>query len=102
MRIGLGSRQNFRIVHPFACWQTAGMSASDAGGRLLVWTALILRTVGGGAATPPAVFPVVRDIQEEYFHRAWNRENGLPDSEVTAILQTRDGYLWVATPFSLA
>lgn len=42
------------------------------------------------------------DIQEEYLHRAWTVENGLPDDRVNAILQTRDGYLWIATPWGLA
>ena len=27
----------------------------------------------------------------------WTTENGLPQNEVTAILQTRDGYLWFGT-----
>lgn len=44
----------------------------------------------------------VQAIQEEYLHRSWTMENGLPDNHVTAILQTRDGYLWAATPWGLA
>ena len=32
-----------------------------------------------------------------YFPRLWKTENGLPDNAVTAVVQTRDGYLWVGT-----
>ncbi|MBI3416290.1 MAG: hypothetical protein HY043_13430 [Verrucomicrobia bacterium] len=38
----------------------------------------------------------------EYQHRIWNREQGLPDNDVCAVLQTRDGYLWAATRVGLA
>jgi len=32
-----------------------------------------------------------------YVHDAWDMDNGLPQNSVMALLQTRDGYLWVAT-----
>ena len=32
-----------------------------------------------------------------YFPRSWKTDNGLPDNAVTAVVQTRDGYLWVGT-----
>lgn len=32
-----------------------------------------------------------------YFLRSWKTDNGLPDNAVAAVLQTRDGYLWLAT-----
>jgi ligand-binding sensor domain-containing protein/signal transduction histidine kinase len=35
------------------------------------------------------------------FHR-WGHEDGLPDETVTALLQTRDGYLWIGTASGLA
>jgi ligand-binding sensor domain-containing protein/signal transduction histidine kinase len=38
----------------------------------------------------------------EYRVRAWRQEQGLPDNRVNAILQTRDGYLWIATRSGLA
>ena len=34
--------------------------------------------------------------------RVWRTENGLPQDSVTAILQARDGYLWLGTPGGLA
>jgi signal transduction histidine kinase/ligand-binding sensor domain-containing protein len=38
----------------------------------------------------------------DYLVDAWDPERGLPDSSVTAIAQTRDGYLWVGTYDGLA
>jgi len=32
-----------------------------------------------------------------YFPRSWKTENGLPDNAVAAVVQTRDGYLWIGT-----
>ena len=34
--------------------------------------------------------------------RVWSKQQGLPDNAVTAVLQTRDGYLWVGTAGGLA
>ena len=38
----------------------------------------------------------------DFFTDVWLSENGLPDSSVTAITQTPDGYLWVGTYNGLA
>jgi ligand-binding sensor domain-containing protein/signal transduction histidine kinase len=38
----------------------------------------------------------------EYRLDRWQTEDGLPGNEVTALLQTRDGYLWVGTSAGLA
>lgn len=38
----------------------------------------------------------------EYLIDTWDTEQGLPNSSVTAIAQTRDGYLWVGTYDGLA
>ncbi|MGA2748667.1 MAG: two-component regulator propeller domain-containing protein [Verrucomicrobiota bacterium] len=38
----------------------------------------------------------------DYSMRVWKAEDGLPDSKVNAVLQTRDGYLWVGTFAGLA
>ena len=37
-----------------------------------------------------------------YFFRSWKTEHGLPDNAVTAVVQTRDGYLWAGTYGGLA
>ncbi len=33
----------------------------------------------------------------QYIHRAWENEQGLPQNSVLAIVQARDGYLWLGT-----
>ncbi len=38
----------------------------------------------------------------QYAHEVWNTKNGLPEADAMAILQTRDGYLWVGTEEGLA
>ncbi|MHC1764095.1 MAG: two-component regulator propeller domain-containing protein [Verrucomicrobiia bacterium] len=42
------------------------------------------------------------EVAAEFERRSWGREDGLPDSRVWAIQQTRDGYLWVGTQRGLA
>ena len=32
----------------------------------------------------------------------WTTENGLPESRVGCLVQTRDGYLWASTRYGLA
>jgi len=38
----------------------------------------------------------------DFFLRTWRTDEGLPENSVTAIAQTRDGYLWLATYGGLA
>jgi len=33
----------------------------------------------------------------QYVREVWQQEEGLPENDVTAILQTRDGYIWLGT-----
>src|SRR5580658_5700955 len=37
-----------------------------------------------------------------YIARSWQSEQGLPQNKVTAMVQTRDGYMWVGTYSGLA
>jgi signal transduction histidine kinase/ligand-binding sensor domain-containing protein len=47
--------------------------------------------------------PAVENTNTSDYHlRFWQVENGLPQSKVTALTQTRDGYLWVGTYGGLA
>ena len=48
-----------------------------------------------GRPTGPPVFGALG-------HQAWSSENGLPQNSVHQILQTRDGYLWIATEGGVA
>jgi ligand-binding sensor domain-containing protein len=36
-------------------------------------------------------------VSAQYYFDAWTTDNGLPQNSVSSILQTRDGYLWLAT-----
>jgi ligand-binding sensor domain-containing protein/signal transduction histidine kinase len=38
----------------------------------------------------------------QYGHQMWQTENGLPQNTVRQILQTKDGYIWIATEDGLA
>jgi signal transduction histidine kinase/ligand-binding sensor domain-containing protein len=40
--------------------------------------------------------------EANYFQRLWNSDDGLPENSVTAVVQTHDGYLWLATYAGLA
>jgi signal transduction histidine kinase/ligand-binding sensor domain-containing protein len=57
--------------------------------------ALAWLTGGGIFLTPASAAP-------NYFIRAWQTENGVPQNSVTAVVQTRDGYLWLGTYSGLA
>ena len=49
---------------------------------------LCLACFGLRAAPPPL---------PSYFPRVWQTEDGLPDNAVSAVVQTRDGYVWLGT-----
>lgn len=53
--------------------------------------ALALLPSGRSPALDPAKAP------SQYVHRSWQVEDGLPISGVIGIIQTRDGYLWLAS-----
>ncbi len=61
-----------------------GVAEIALAGLLTVWT-----------ASAPALDP--GKALTQYVRDAWQPEQGLPQSSVTAILQTRDGYLWLGT-----
>ena len=62
--------------------------------RITSW--LVISLAGGG------LHVVAAGAKAPEFHqRIWTMENGLPDNRVRAILQTRDGYIWAATPAGL-
>lgn len=48
------------------------------------------------------ISPEGGDSSHEYIIDAWQTEDGLPSNTIGAILQTRDGYLWVGTAHGLA
>ena len=52
------------------------------------------------AALKPAA--LLAEVAPHFSHQAWTTEDGLPQNSVHQILQTRDGYLWIATESGLA
>jgi ligand-binding sensor domain-containing protein/signal transduction histidine kinase len=50
------------------------------------------------AQSPPPWPPArAHHILDDYQLDRWTTQDGLPDNEIAAILQTRDGYLWLGT-----
>ena len=45
---------------------------------------------------------IPRFLPQDLTVQVWTKEKGLPDNSVTAVLQTRDGYLWIGTSGGLA
>jgi ligand-binding sensor domain-containing protein/AraC-like DNA-binding protein len=74
--------------------KTAGTGFADSYSPVFA-SLLFLMTATLQAFNPG--FPASR-----YLHRAWTASNGLPQSTVYAILQTRDHFLWIGTDGGLA
>ncbi|MEY4918124.1 MAG: hypothetical protein RL616_2037 [Verrucomicrobiota bacterium] len=66
-----------------------------AGKKNLYRFALVFAVVVAGFFSALAAAP-------NYFTRIWQVEQGLPQNKVTAVTQTRDGYLWLGTYNGLA
>ncbi len=64
--------------------------------RYLLTVLLALISCSSGVALD------VNDALVGYGRQTWQTENGLPQNTVHAIIQTRDGFLWVATEGGLA
>ena len=63
--------------------------------RVLAASSLLALAVPGHALDPGKAIT-------QYVHETWTADQGLPQNLVNAILQTRDGYLWLATQEGLA
>ena len=64
--------------------------------RCLALVALLAMTPIAGAGQTAGSLDPSLDI-DQYVHRSWTEEDGLPHNAVLAILQTSDGYIWVGT-----
>ncbi|MBA2356361.1 MAG: response regulator [Acidobacteria bacterium] len=62
---------------------------------------MALLLVAGLVATPAAALSPDRRLTQ-YVRTQWNTSDGLPQNSLHAILQTRDGYLWIGTDAGLA
>ncbi len=56
---------------------------------LLVPQAFARQPASGERGTVP--------LDRSYHHTVWTTEDGLPQNSINDIVQTRDGYLWLAT-----
>jgi ligand-binding sensor domain-containing protein len=59
--------------------------------RMMVCAATVLQLVSS-----PKAFGETTNLPG-YFKRVWSTDDGLPNDAVTAVVQTQDGYLWLAT-----
>ena len=55
------------------------------------------RTVVAVLVLAAAFVACAREARSQFRCEAWTTADGLPHKSVHAILQTRDGYLWLAT-----
>lgn len=89
-------------LHLTAMWQVihlAGQQGRDELRRRLHLTALwqmIHRRFVRVALALMAAGSITSALAQDRFD-VWTTENGLPQNSINAILQTRDGYLWLAT-----
>ena len=68
--------------------------------RLLAILLAVTWPAANGFAEPLSLDP--RQPFSQYQHQAWGRAHGLPQNSVGAIVQTTEGYLWLATQDGLA
>ena len=76
----------------FAFGRREGRPVTSAG---VAAVAVLLLTLAAGALPAEALDPTRALTQ--YQNDRWQTEQGLPQSTVQALAQTRDGYLWVGT-----
>ena len=67
---------------------------------LWIWRGLLLAVLAVGPDSAGWAAPKL--LLEDLSARTWTKEDGLPDNFVSAVLQTRDGYLWVGTMGGMA
>jgi len=66
-------------------------------GNLKTWTVVFLLILPASVLGGVAFALAPKKVITQYAHETWTTEDGLPQNSVNDILQTRDGYLWLAT-----
>ena len=67
-------------------------------GNLKTRTVIFLLIILPWSISSGVVFALTpKNVITQYAHETWTTEDGLPQNSINDILQTRDGYLWVAT-----
>ncbi len=88
------------LVELNGCPQPAALQSSPS---VELCFAVLLLVVASMTLPKPLAGEVPGNVQAhgrpaaQFREKVWNRENGLPENEVTALLQSSDGYIWVAT-----
>lgn len=72
------------------------VSVRGRAARFLACALMVAGTLAGGFAAEPVFSPA------GYQFETWDVDAGLPQSSVTAVVQSRDGYLWLGTQNGLA
>src|SRR5437764_12008242 len=80
----------------------SGTPAATVRQRPRLRSSVVLSLLVLAASAVGARGPGPRRSLDQLVAQRWTTEQGLPQGPVTAILQTRDGYLWVATFGGLA
>lgn len=92
---GIPAERRIRPLNWQPTWRFArAISLRYWGLFVLAWMILRAANAGGLTTTPAGA--------EDWLVRSWQTKDGLPQNTVNAILQTRDGYLWVGTSGGLA
>jgi ligand-binding sensor domain-containing protein/signal transduction histidine kinase len=74
-----------------------GCNSVVIGWKVRLALLLVVLLLGCVTALRPASALDPSKAVTQYVHTAWRTDDGLPQTSVMKILQTRDGYLWVAT-----
>jgi signal transduction histidine kinase/CheY-like chemotaxis protein/ligand-binding sensor domain-containing protein len=67
---------------------------------ILAGACLLLLALFSLSNTPAQALTTSKTLTQ-YVHEIWQQEDGLPEDDVTAITQTRDGYIWLGTEAGL-
>ncbi len=78
-------------------WRRAAMPAMAAAALLLA-----AQGVGAGERSEAPSGNIGQSYTGQSLDQSWDIENGLPQNSVQALLQTRDGFLWIGTESGLA
>ena len=66
------------------------------------WLGCWAEAPAGGVATPDETTLNAEASDQGYVVEFWHREyDGLPDNTINALLQTRDGFMWIGTSAGL-
>ena len=79
------------IMNPLIFTQTAAVSPVPRM-RIRLLTVFSILSLCGGVVGLRA-----ESVTSDWFYRAWQTEDGLPDNTISGIAQSADGYLWVGT-----